>query len=223
MYLRGEFTFMLALLSNPAILISRIITLVIAFTVHEFSHAKVADMFGDTTPRANGRVTLNPTVHLDLMGSLMLLVAGFGWARPVPVNPYQLGRRSSSALMLVSLAGPASNFLLAILGAIPIRMGLVSDVAIAGFLPSSSEFFYEFVFINLLLTFFNLIPLAPLDGDKIAEYFFPPPWARALGVIRPYGPMILLALVLVLPLLNVDILGTLIYPPILQLAFLLTQ
>jgi Zn-dependent protease len=214
---------MLGLLGNPALLISRIITLIIAFTIHEFAHAKVADMYGDNTPRASGRITLNPLVHLDLFGSLMLLFAGFGWARPVPVNPYQLGRRSPSALMLVSLAGPASNFLLAILGAIPIRLGLTSVSSPSPMLPSSNEFFLQFVFINLMLTFFNLIPLAPLDGDKIADYFFPPSWARTLGIIRPYGPIILMLLVFVLPMLQVDILGMFIYPPIQRLTWLLTQ
>jgi len=214
---------MLELLSNPAVLITRIITLIIAFTIHEFSHAKVADLYGDLTPRQNGRVTLNPVAHLDLWGSLLLLVAGFGWAKPVPINPYALGRRSPAAVMMVSLAGPASNFLLAIFGAIPIRMGLVSSQSPVGFLPSSSDFFFEFVFINLLLTFFNLIPLAPLDGDKIAEYFFPPSWARALQTIRPYSQFILIVLIFVLPLMKVDVLGILIYPPIYRLTWLLTQ
>ncbi len=214
---------MLNLLGDPALLLSRIVILVIAFTIHEFAHAKVADLYGDPTPRASGRVTLNPLVHLDLFGSLMLIFAGFGWARPVPVNPYQLSRRSPSALMLVSLAGPASNFLLAILGAIPIRLGLVAHSTPTPILPSSAEFFFEFVFVNLMLTFFNLIPIAPLDGDKIAAYFFPPSWARFLDRIRPYGPLILMMLVFVLPMLRVDILGILIYPPIRNLTWLLTQ
>ena len=99
---------------SPATMISRIITLLIAFTIHEFSHAWVADYFGDDTPRAHGRLTLNPAVHLDLMGTLMLLFAGFGWAKPVPVNPFVLRRRSPAAMMLVSVAGPLSNLLLAI-------------------------------------------------------------------------------------------------------------
>ena len=107
-------------------LISRIFTLIIAFTVHEFSHAKVADWFGDDTPRMNGRLTLNPLKHLDIFGSLMLIIAGFGWAKPVPVNPYALGRRSPSAYMWVSLAGPASNLLMAIVAAAPLRLNWIS-------------------------------------------------------------------------------------------------
>ena len=124
--------------NNVPLLISSILTLLIAFTIHEFSHAKVADMLGDNTPRANGRLTLNPGAHLDLMGSLMLIVAGFGWAKPVPINPYALSRRSAAGVMWVSLAGPMSNFLMAIIAAIPIRMGLFDAVAspMPGYLPS---------------------------------------------------------------------------------------
>lgn len=193
----------------------------VAFTVHEFAHAKTADLFGDTTPRMNGRLTLNPLVHLDVLGSLLLIVAGFGWAKPVPINPFVLSRASSAAVMLVSLAGPMSNFLLAILAAIPIRLGLASFSTLSEFLPSTYNFLIEFIFINLLLMLFNLIPLAPLDGDKIADYFFPPSWSRALDRIRPYGPMLLLALVFLLPRLGVDFFGTIIYPPIMSIMELL--
>jgi Zn-dependent protease len=212
---------MLQIFSDPALLISRILTLIIAFTVHEFAHAYTADRFGDNTPRAAGRLTLNPVVHLDLFGSLMLLFAGFGWARPVPVNPYALGKRSPAALMLVSLAGPASNFIMALLAAVPLRMGIVPNVAPLPFLPSPYFFLVEFMFINLLLTFFNLIPLAPLDGDKIADYFFPPPMQRVLQIIRPYGMVILLLMIFILPYLGFDLFGMLIYPPIMNLARLL--
>lgn len=206
---------------GPAVLITNLLTLIIAISIHEFAHAKTADMFGDTTPRMNGRVTLNPLSHLDPIGSLMMIVAGFGWGRPVPVNPYALGRRSPSALMLVSLAGPLSNFLLAILAAIPIRMGWTSDVAPQPFLPSSAEFLTSFIFINLFLMLFNLIPLAPLDGDKIADYFFPPFLGRFLEVIRPFGPMILITLLFVGPTLGFNFISELVYPPVMNLFMLL--
>src|SRR3990172_7086263 len=105
-------------------LLTRVFILVTAFSVHEFAHAWVANAFGDDTPRLNGRLTLNPAAHLDVMGSLMLLIAGFGWAKPVPVNPYLLRRRSPSALMWVSLAGPLSNLVMAALAALPLRFSL---------------------------------------------------------------------------------------------------
>lgn len=203
---------------DPATIIARLIVLVIAFTVHEFAHAWTANFFGDDTPRMNGRLTLNPISHLDPMGSLLLLVAGFGWAKPVPINPYALYRRAPSALMLVSLAGPLSNLLLAILAAIPFRLGLVS--ASAGFaggpslLPSPSRLLVEFILINLVLMLFNLIPLAPLDGEKIAAYFFPPSLARVWDNIRPYGPVILIAVIFIGPFLGFNIIGAIIGPPL---------
>jgi len=203
---------------EPATLIARAITLVIAFTVHELAHALTATWFGDETPRLNGRLTLNPIAHLDPMGSLLLLFAGFGWAKPVPVNPYALGRRSSAAMMWVSLAGPASNLLLAILAAIPVQLGLVNLADAFGpqrsFLPTPTYVLFEFIYINLLLMLFNLIPLAPLDGDKIAEYFLPPNLARVFDNIRPYGPIILIVLVLVLPMIGFDFLGIVIGRPL---------
>ncbi len=198
---------------SPETIITRIITLVIAFTVHEFSHAWVADRFGDNTPRANGRLTLNPAVHLDLIGTLMLLVAGFGWAKPVPINPYALRRRSPAAVMLVSLAGPASNLVMAVLAAIPLRFNLIPFVSNwPGFLPTPQSFLFSFMLINILLLLFNLIPLAPLDGEKVLEYFLPPAGVNFLDRIRPYGPMILLAIVFVLPILGLDLFGMILTP-----------
>ena len=188
---------------TPSMLISYLFVLLTAFAVHEFAHAWTANYFGDDTPRLNGRLTLNPLAHLDPLGSLMMLIVGFGWAKPVPVNPYALERRSSAALMLVSLAGPLSNLLMAIVAAIPFRLGLVSvyqaqyDLATSSshFLPTLPQLLLVFVSVNLLLMLFNLIPLYPLDGEKIAIYFLPPSWGRTLEAIRPFSPLILLALV----------------------------
>lgn len=210
---------------DPSTLISRLIILVIAFTVHEFAHAWTATMFGDETPRMNGRLTLNPLSHLDPMGSLLLIFAGFGWAKPVPVNPYALERHSGAALMLVSFAGPLSNLLMAILAAIPFRLGLVSVyeafIPNEGILPTQEQFLLEFIYINLILMLFNLIPLAPLDGEKIAVYFLPPSIARAWEGIRPYGPIILIMIVFVGPFIGIDIIGFLLGPPLQALLTLL--
>ena len=205
---------------TPATIISRIITLLIAFSVHEFSHAFVANAFGDDTPRMNGRLTLNPTAHLDLIGTLMLLFAGFGWAKPVPINPYALKRRSPAAVMWVSLAGPLSNLLLALLAVIPLRAGLISYTASSGLFPTLSGFLLEFIVINLALMLFNLIPVAPLDGEKVVQYFFPPSWARFMDRIRPYGPLILMAILFLGPLIGIDIFG-LVFTPVLSKIFYL--
>lgn len=211
---------------NLPTLISRIFVLLTAFAVHEFAHAWAADRFGDPTPRNNGRLTLNPMAHLDPMGSLMLIVVGFGWAKPVPVNPYALARRSSAAMMWVSLAGPASNLLMALIAAIPFQLGLVS--AFAAFtnpgeiLPSLDKLLFEFVYINLLLMLFNLIPLAPLDGEKILYYLLPVSGQKFMDSIRPYGPMILLAVLFLGPLLGINIIGSIIGPPLTALISVLT-
>ena len=197
-------------------LISRIFVLLTAFAVHEFAHAWAADRFGDPTPRSMGRLTLNPLAHLDPIGSLMLVAVGFGWAKPVPVNPYALARRSSSAMMWVSLAGPISNLLMALIAAIPFKLGLVSGFGAftnqGTVLPTLDYFLYEFVYINLVLMLFNLIPIFPLDGEKVLEYFLPASGARALENIRPYGPMILMVIIFVLPLVGINIIGTIIDP-----------
>jgi Zn-dependent protease len=173
-------------------IIARIITLVVALTIHEFAHAWSADQLGDDTPRMQGRLTLNPLAHLDPIGSLMLLVAGFGWARPVQVNPYTLRRSNPAGMVIVAAAGPFSNLLLAILAAIPFRAGLLSASFNAGFV---SNLFLDFIWINLILLFFNLIPIFPLDGEKIADYFLPPQGQRILDQLRPYGPIILMGLI----------------------------
>jgi Zn-dependent protease len=203
---------------EPADLIARAIVLVIAFTVHEFAHAFVADYFGDDTPRSQGRLTLNPLVHLDPIGSLLLLAVGFGWAKPVQINPYALQRRSPAAPMLVALAGPVSNLLLAVLAAIPLRLGLIPVTATTGILPSLFDLFSIFVLLNLILMLFNLIPIFPLDGEKVVTYFLPPSGQAFMDTLRPYGSIILMVVVFVLP----SVLRTIIFQPALSIfAFLI--
>jgi Zn-dependent protease len=200
-------------------LISRIITLMVAFTFHEFAHAAVATALGDTTPRVNGRLTLNPIAHLDIFGTITLLFAGFGWAKPVPVNPYAVNRKTSAGMMLVSLAGPTTNLVLGTLAAIPLRFGWVPLTATTSpLLPSASDFLLEFLFINLALFFFNLLPLAPLDGEKVITFFLPDHWAEFFDRIRPYSPLILLGIIFVLPMFGIDLINILIRRPLMSLA-----
>jgi len=195
-------------------LISRLATLVIALTVHEFAHAWAANELGDDTPRLQGRLTLNPLAHLDVMGSLMLVLAGFGWAKPVPINPFAVRRRTPAGVMLVSVAGPFSNLLLAIVASIPLRMGLFQGSrSIAGILPSASGFLFEFIIINILLMLFNLIPLFPLDGEKVLDYFLPVRGKELLSRMRPYGPLLLLGLFFLGPTLGINLFQYLIVTP----------
>ncbi len=181
------------------ILLTRMIVLVIAFTVHELAHALTADYFGDMTPRNQGRITLNPLKHLDPVGSLLLLVSGFGWARPVMVNPMVLAQAAPNAMMLVALAGPVSNLLLAVIGSIPFWFGLQVAAPTGDLLPSLAYMATEFVWINIILMFFNLIPLAPLDGEKVFSYFLPPAGQNFLARIRPYSGIILIVVVFAVP------------------------
>lgn len=203
-------------------LIARAIVLVVAFTVHEFAHAFTADRFGDTTPRSQGRLTLNPLAHLDPLGSLLLIVAGFGWAKPVMINPAALQRRHPAAPMLVALAGPASNLLLALLAAIPFQLNLVvMDLRTGGMLPSTFQLLDTFVLINLVLLFFNLLPIFPLDGEKILTYFLPPSGKQFMESIRPYGSIILLAAIFVLPRFGFDLFQFLVWEPVIEVYRLL--
>lgn len=207
---------------SPPYVISLLFVLVVAFTVHEFAHAWTADYFGDDTPRLQGRLTLNPLKHLDLLGTLMLFVAGFGWAKPVMVNPYALMQRSPAAPMLVALAGPVSNFAMAILAALPVRLGLVERIqGSIGWLPTPFSLILTFVSINLLLGIFNLIPLSPLDGEKVLHYFLPPALQRGLERLRQFTPLPLLLVLFLLPQLGIPVIQWVVGVPVRFLTTLL--
>jgi len=154
-FLRGE--------TGLAMFLSWLIAMTIGLTVHEFCHAKRADMAGDRTPRLAGRVTLNPLAHYDLIGSSMLLLFGFGWGKPVPINPLAF-RRPRSDTIAVSLAGVVSNLVLAVVFALPIRLGFAGAYT----MPLAI-----IVYLNLILAVFNLIPVPPLDGSHVLEMLLP--------------------------------------------------
>ena len=190
----------------------------LAFTFHEFAHAWTATQFGDDTPARFGRLTLNPLRHLDLMGSLMLILTGFGWAKPVPVNKRKIAQHSTYAVMFVALSGPLSNFLLALIAAIPLRFGLVSATSASfSFLPTLSGFLVYFLFTNLGLMLFNLIPLPPLDGEEVFMFLLPPKLERSYEQIRPYGPYILIAILFLGPLIGLNLIEAVIGPAIFAL------
>jgi Zn-dependent protease len=189
-------------LMRPDVLLSRLLILLIALPIHELAHAFTAYQLGDVTSRDYGRLSFNPLDHLDPIGALMIMLGGFGWAKPVPVNPYGLyrGRNSTVGFALVSLAGPMSNLFLAALFAIPIRLDLVPS----GFLR---QLVVGFVGINIALAVFNLIPIPPLDGSRIAVAVLPPQWGEYILRLEPYGIIIVLALVFV------GVIGLLMGPP----------
>ncbi len=190
---------------NTPLIICRVITLVIAFTCHEFSHALTAVRLGDNTPRRDGRLTLNPLKHLDPWGCLLLITAGFGWAKPVRVNPNAVTRKNKAGMMLVAAAGPFANLLLALLGAVILRSGVVNNSQPFGlsWMPRPVYFLQQFIWTNLSLMVFNLVPLSPLDGEKVAGYFIPDSFRNTWMRIQSHGTQILMLCFFVLPYLNV--------------------
>lgn len=192
------------------------VILLVAFPAHELAHAWTADYYGDDTPRLQGRLTLNPLAHLDLFGSLLLLVANFGWAKPVQVNQYTLMRHSRYAPAIVALAGPVTNFFLGILGALPIGLGLVQQPESASGL-SVYIVLAIFSLINFVLFFFNLIPLFPLDGEKILIQLVNPEWQVRLLNFRRFQSLPLLLAVLILPYIGFPIVNWLVFQPALWL------
>jgi Zn-dependent protease len=194
---------------DPATLIARAVTLLIAFTIHELAHALTADYLGDSTPRRMGRISLNPLVHLDPIGTLVLLVAGFGWAKPVMVNPYNMRGDPRTNMAIVAIAGPISNIFMATLAAIPFRLGLLDIFtafrAAEGLLPSFEFLLFQFIWINIILAVFNMIPLGPLDGLKVLDGVLPRQLSEHLQPLYQYGMLILLGAIFILPMLGIHV------------------
>jgi len=181
------------LFQNPFLALVWVMAILCALTLHEFSHALMAHWRGDSTAERANRLTLNPLVHIDLLGLIPLLFFGFGWAKPVPFNPYNF-RHPKWDSVLVALAGPASNLLFASVAAILLRFLLIQSF----FTPTNLlvVFLFLLVLINLFLMMFNLIPIHPLDGSKLLDALLDAPRYQALRMkIATYGPQILLLLV----------------------------
>lgn len=184
-----------------------IIVIILAFTLHEFAHAYVADRFGDPTPRAMGRVTLHPMAHIDWIGFILILIAGFGWAKPVQINTSYF-RRPRLMDFIVTFAGPLSNLLQAFVGVIlyVVFYKLNLDVQMSlGASKAVDMFLYHLVSINVILFIFNLIPIAPLDGFHMLTDVLPRRWSAALWNRQHIGQFILLAIVFIPPLSAVTI------------------
>jgi Zn-dependent protease len=189
---------------DPSAAVAFLLGLVAGITVHEASHATSAYLLGDDTAYRAGRVTLNPLSHLDVLGSLMLLMAGFGWGKPTPVVPSKL-RGGVFGPVAVALAGPVSNlFIVAVCAALylvpPFQDGYLYILVVMA------------AFTNALLFVFNLIPIPPLDGSKVIFPFLPRALDGFVIFMNQYGPMILLGLILISFVTNLPIFGVLLAP-----------
>jgi Zn-dependent protease len=177
--------------TDPLQFVSVLVALVIGVTVHEFAHAKRATMAGDPTPGLAGRVTLNPLAHLDLIGSIMILFVGFGWGKPVPVNP-AFFKRPRQDDILVAIWGPISNVITAALFALPLHFHL-------GAAAGREDLLRTIVSINLMLAYFNLLPIFPLDGSHVVSGLLSYTRARAYeDFMHRYGILLLIGFLMAL-------------------------
>ena len=175
-------------MTNLASMLLTLPIVLLSLTVHEFAHAAVANALGDPTPRWEGRLTLNPLAHLDLFGTLSLIITRrFGWAKPVPINPAYF-KNWRQGMALVGVAGPLSNVILAFLFALPARLGM----RLPGYLHLV---FYFAIIINLGLASFNLIPIPPLDGSRLLLVFLRGRNLYVYQQLEQYGQFILLFLI----------------------------
>ncbi len=184
---------------DPINLLIRVPIVLLALTVHEFAHAYIAYRLGDETALRAGRCSLNPLVHLDLVGTLCIMFGWIGWAKPVPVNPYNF-RRPLRDEMVVSAAGPISNILQAIAFCVVLRLvfrtGALDGVVSPMWGPSLFLMCCYGLIVNCGLAVFNMIPAYPLDGFHVTRYFLSPESRRRLDETAPYGTYIILGLVL---------------------------
>jgi Zn-dependent protease len=196
-------TILAYLLAVPAVLF--------AITIHEYAHGWAAEKFGDPTARLMGRLTLNPLAHLDPIGALMLILVRIGWAKPVPVNPYNL-KDPKRDMIWISLAGPVTNLAAAFVFGMVIRVIVATGLANGPLMTLVMMLLIYGVMIDVALAIFNFIPIPPLDGSKVLAGLLPPRWAFAYLKYERFGPIVLIAVILLGQLTGIDVLGHLIMP-----------
>jgi Zn-dependent protease len=194
------------------VLLTRGIVLLIGLPIHEWAHAWSASELGDDTARLEGRLSLNPFAHLDLYGTLMILLTGFGWARPVNVNPYRMRTDPRTGMALSALAGPAANLLVAMVCAIPFRLGLLhlADLYMGTGGLSPARVLFGIASISVDLAVFNMIPLYPLDGEKVLAGLLPTHLGDRLMSLRQFGPYLLMAALFIFPYMGLNVIGRLV-------------
>lgn len=186
--------------SGPVYAIAFIVAIALGISVHEFGHALAGYLMGDMTAKDEGRLTLNPLAHLDPMGSIMLLLAGFGWGKPTPYNPYNL-KYQKWGPAIISIAGPLSNLSVLVLSVIAVKI-LYPILGEANFLII---FLGVLLAINLMLMIFNLIPIPPLDGAQLLFTFLPPRFDQFKQFLLQNGMMLLFGLILLDNFTNINI------------------
>jgi Zn-dependent protease len=187
--------------------------ILLALTFHECAHAYVANRFGDDTAKQSGRLSLNPLRHLDPLGTVMIFLVHFGWAKPVPVNPYRL-KNPKKDMLWISAAGPLSNMVLALISGLLLRF-LIAATGMPAEHSIMSLILFMLIMslqINLALAVFNILPIAPLDGSKILAGILPVRYENAIAQLERYGPFVLIGLIIIGRVTDVPILGGLIWP-----------
>lgn len=192
------------LVTDPLVGLSFIAGLVVGITIHEFAHAYIAYRLGDPTAKLEGRMTLNPQSHLDPIGTIALLFLGFGWGKPTPFDPFNL-RNIKRDSALISVAGAASNFLLAVALSFPYLIAYYTQT-ISPLLASIYTYLSPIIWLNVILGVFNLIPVHPLDGFKVLAGLLPRDWYKDFIQMEKFGIFILLIL------LATGVIGRILFP-----------
>ena len=194
---------------DPAVQVILIPVIIFALSFHEFSHGWMANRYGDPTAKLAGRLTLNPMAHLDVFGSLALYLMGFGWAKPVPVDPRYLANPKKD-MMWIAIAGPVSNLIVALISGV-----LLSILLRLGLIGSQSPIIVVLIMslqINLVLAIFNFIPIPPLDGSRILEGLIPHKYHNELAKFEYYGPRVLMGLIILSMFTRFNIFSVIISP-----------